>query len=432
MLLPVSSGNAASGSLSYTSGYVVDDLIILQAYNTGNSTVPSTPSGYTLLSSAQQSADGSAMAIFYKFATSTSETAPNPANSTSLSYLIMRGADKTTPFSGTGGQSSSGSSTSISYSGIASYSSANDWTLTFGVAHGTTGNVGSHPPTSMVLATEYKTGSDDNAIFYSNKPLASYAFNTPTLSAAQVTMTKTTELHAAGTAQTKSGTFSTTSSPTLAMGNTTTGDTILVVIGTTAAASVSSITDSQSNTYTKVDGVSVGSNPDDAELWMASNITGGTTPTITVTLSAAVSGVIIAREYKDALTLDKHVATTGSGASVSSGASAATTQAEEVVVGWAFQVGGGISAVGTGYSNYLPQATGATNAAIEDKAVTATGAQTATFTGGGTAFGAGVATFYIAAGGGSSISKVSGVARASISKAEGVALASIKKISGLA
>ena len=70
--------------------------------------------------------------------------------------------------------------------------------------------------------------------------------------------------------------------------NTTTGNLIALYVqwaGTTVT--ISSITDSQSNTYTLI-AAEHPSNRDTAALYYATNITGGTTPTVTVTFSATI------------------------------------------------------------------------------------------------------------------------------------------------
>lgn len=179
--------------------FVANDLAVIVCINSTNNTVPSTPSGYTSLSSAQQSADGSAMAIFYKFM-GASEAYPTITNSNASIYAIYRGVNLTTPFVQTGGQTSTGSSATISYSGIGAFQNAGkDWVLTFGVAHQANAAVGSSPPTSMTLPTNGEiTGTPyDVALFDSNTTLSSYSFNSKTLANAAVWMTKTTELQAA-------------------------------------------------------------------------------------------------------------------------------------------------------------------------------------------------------------------------------------------
>lgn len=178
---------------SFNAGYAVDDLIVILAANFSGSTIPSTPAGYTQLTSAQQSADNNAMAIFYKKATSTSETYPTITNATDSIYAIYRGQNKTTPFVQTGGQSSAaGGATTISWSGIASFQNAgNDWVITFGTSSVNGGNLPSHPPTNQGLV---QNSSNFLAIFDSNGAVSSYSFNSKTLDASSVWMTKTTEL----------------------------------------------------------------------------------------------------------------------------------------------------------------------------------------------------------------------------------------------
>lgn len=198
MISRIVSGNAANGSLTYTSGYAVGDIIVLCAQNTAASTVPSVPSGYTLLTNSQDTTNGFSIGVFYKFATSTSETAPTVTNATSLTYTIYRGVDTTTPFSGTGGQA--GSTSTINYSGIATYNQAgSSIVLMFAAVKGITGNAGNVPPNTSRVSTEYKTGSDNNVMFETLGVMSAYSFNGKTLAAALPWLTKTTEMRAATT-----------------------------------------------------------------------------------------------------------------------------------------------------------------------------------------------------------------------------------------
>lgn len=184
------------GAGSFNSGYAIGDLIIILAANLANSTVPSTPSGYSSLTSAQQSSDNCAMAIFYKYATSTSESYPSITNATDSVYEIWTGIHPTAPFTQTGGQSSAaGGSSTISYSGIGTYGDAGvDVTLTFAVSTVNGAAMASKLPNNMRLVTN---SSNYLALFESYGPLISYAFNSKTLDASSVWMTKTTELVAA-------------------------------------------------------------------------------------------------------------------------------------------------------------------------------------------------------------------------------------------
>jgi hypothetical protein len=181
---------------SFSAGYAVNDLLVILAVNLSGSTVPTTPSGYTSLTSAQQSGS-SALTVLYKVAASTSETYPTITNASDSVYAIYRGINTTTPFLATsvGGQSSSGSSTTISYSGIASFGNpGNDWVLTFGVSTVNGAAMPSFPATGQTLV---QNSSNFLAIFDSNAAASSFSFSSKTLSASSITMTKTAELQLA-------------------------------------------------------------------------------------------------------------------------------------------------------------------------------------------------------------------------------------------
>jgi hypothetical protein len=92
------------------------------------------------------------------------------------------------------------------------------------------------------------------------------------------------------------------------------------------------------------------------------------------------------REYSGIVTtapVDQHTVTTAtsSGGVQSSGNTSATTNANDLIIGWAVgSTATAISAVGSGFGN-LVTATGTSNElALEDKIVSATGAQSASFT----------------------------------------------------
>lgn len=180
--------------------------------------------------------------------------------------------------------------------------------------------------------------------------------------------------------------------------NTTNGNLIVVAVFTSFSAFsvVSSITDSQSNVYTKIDSGVSGNT--DAELWYSPSIKGGTTPTITVSFTGSQDCGFIAREYGFISTTspkDKNLIGTSSSTPASSGATAVTSQSVELVVGWGVATTAAPSLVaGAGYGN-LTTLTGAGNTvAFEDKTVTETAAQTATFSFAiGANMIAGVATF---------------------------------------
>lgn len=190
----ISSGITNSFSGSYTAG----DLIVIHAVDTSAATLPLPPTGYTQISSAQQSANGFAMAAFYKFATSASEPYPTITNATASSWAIYRGA-AATPFVSIGGQS--GTSNTIAYSGIVTFQNPGaDWVVLFGAAKTNLGAVGAHPPTNASLVVNASSSTYEAAIFDTGAAVSSYGYNSKTLSASTNWLTKTSELVAGATA----------------------------------------------------------------------------------------------------------------------------------------------------------------------------------------------------------------------------------------
>jgi len=167
-------------------------------------------------------------------------------------------------------------------------------------------------------------------------------------------------------------------------GNTQNGDLIVVMVGVVNTNSVTSITDSQSNTYTKIaDGTS---DYVRGEIWYAKDITGGTTPSVTIATAESDDVTAIMREYSgmSADPLDKSAETLDADwlTSHTSGATATTTQADELVVGGYVGDANSGYTLGSGYSNLATQ-DGTDlwiSVALEDKVVSSTGTQTATIT----------------------------------------------------
>jgi hypothetical protein len=186
------SGNGAAGSVALSGTWGAGDLIILNLMNSAGTTAPNTPTGYTSATSGTEATGGSSERLVWKYAVG-GDTMPSFTNTTSVAWVIYTGINATTPLVQIAGQAAS--SSSMSSSGVVAYQSpGNDWVVIAATGKGITGNIGSHPPTSMTLVTEYKSGSDDNAIFDSNTPLSSYSFNSKTLDASVSWITKTAEL----------------------------------------------------------------------------------------------------------------------------------------------------------------------------------------------------------------------------------------------
>jgi hypothetical protein len=178
---------------------------------------------------------------------------------------------------------------------------------------------------------------------------------------------------------------------------------MIVVAGFTGSSNfVTGVTDSQGNTYVQAgSGNSTVTGTLGSSLWYAQNITGGTTPTITVAYSTNTANTFaaIAREYSgiDINNPIDALPTSNNGASTSptSAASGATLYQAELLIGFAVDtLAANTFSAGTGYGNLATQANGF-GLAMEDQQVSSTGSYTATFTISptSTSWGAGIATF---------------------------------------
>lgn len=146
------------------------------------------------------------------------------------------------------------------------------------------------------------------------------------------------------------------------------------------------ITGNLSTSWTRVISNSVASTFD-LELWVAYNIAGGAGQTVTATDNGGgVDSLIIVEEWSGAAltsALDKSAGTTGVASSaLNSGATAATTQAAELVIGAGVASGNVTMTAGAGYTNLNKVNTTFSTLAFESQVVAATGAQTATMTAG--------------------------------------------------
>lgn len=165
---------------------------------------------------------------------------------------------------------------------------------------------------------------------------------------------------------------------------TTTGNLIVVAVSNDSGGTVTTtgVTDNKGNAYTKVLGTSSSSALD---IYYAANISGGTGHTVAVnwSLAAASNLSVVAQEFSgmSATPLDVFVSALGSDAAPSSGPTAVTTQANELVVGIvSFDATATTVALGSGYSNLNYVNAESASTGMESKMVTSTGAQAATFT----------------------------------------------------
>lgn len=184
------------------------------------------------------------------------------------------------------------------------------------------------------------------------------------------------------------------------------GSLLLVFIGGSALTeTVSTVTDNGGNMYTKAYG-QAGGTGGDTECWYSINANPTTSVVVTFSGSLLTRSVFV-REYSGmspaSTCFDRQTSTSGSGTSVSSGATSATREANELVVSNCACLGTNPTLVaGAGFGNFVSQTilSGASIHGVGDMIVTTLGTQTGLMTAGGTlpVWDTGVATFVISQG----------------------------------
>lgn len=141
------------------------------------------------------------------------------------------------------------------------------------------------------------------------------------------------------------------------------------------------------NTYTLIGAASVGNGTTMYQAVYSSVIaTAKASPTVTVTYNSAATNADVVVQYFNGFvgtaTLDQSKSqTNASSTTATSGASSATTQATELVVGVATHISTASAfTLGSGYTNLTTNNIANRAVAMESKVVGSTGAQTATFT----------------------------------------------------
>lgn len=180
------------------------------------------------------------------------------------------------------------------------------------------------------------------------------------------------------------GNFGATSVARAFPANVVAGHTIIVAVGVTVGF-VTGVTDSGANTYAKAVGNNGNPNGTEVSLWYAANVNGGP-----VTVTAAFSEVsddsgIAVHEYAglvSASPLDQTAGAGGENSTPSSGPTASTTQAMELVIGAVSDDRQGtVYTVGAGFTpRQSISSTTVADIATEDQVVSTVGPQTATFT----------------------------------------------------
>ena len=186
--------------------------------------------------------------------------------------------------------------------------------------------------------------------------------------------------------QTTTASESGAATPLTTSGITTTSGNLLVAgisFDSGTLNTITGVTDSKGNTWSKATEL------DSAclvSLWYAPNITGGAAHTVTVAYNDGVGsaiGVVVQEFSGIAATspLDRTVSAQGTSTAPSSGATSATTQADELVVGLVGWAGATTTpTLGAGYTNLGHISLTDASAAMQSKVVAATSAQTAAMT----------------------------------------------------
>lgn len=169
--------------------------------------------------------------------------------------------------------------------------------------------------------------------------------------------------------------------------NTVTGDMVLVtIIGNTATDQITSVT-APGMTFAKITAVSGlvgGGAASYVSVWYAYNVTGNTTPSITINKTATWDIQAIVKHYRGLTTtdpLDKTAKSPGTTVNVTSGATATLSQANELIVGFgASDFGGATYTPGAAYSDLTQISAVAGDIAVQDTIVYTTAAVTSTMT----------------------------------------------------
>lgn len=147
----VSVAAAAGANTVALPTHAAGDLIIVHCYNNDNTNIPTTPSGgYTSLifNTATTSADR----VFYKIATSGSETLGTSTNATDVSATVYRGVNASNPLGNRNLQVSS-SATSITYPNISAGVTPNSWVVLLAGCSASTGATFATPAATVNIIT---------------------------------------------------------------------------------------------------------------------------------------------------------------------------------------------------------------------------------------------------------------------------------------
>lgn len=157
-------GNAAAVTVTWPA-HQAGDLAILGIETSGNQSVPSTPTGFSVVSGSPvadvATTAGSNLHLYYRFATSASEASVSTGDSGDhqvAGMVVLRGVDQTTPFDATPvWTTKTTASTSVTYPSITT-ATADAWIVLFATRANDSGSATFSVPTNANLASITERG----------------------------------------------------------------------------------------------------------------------------------------------------------------------------------------------------------------------------------------------------------------------------------
>lgn len=395
-------GTANGATTTFTPpAHVAGDILICLAFRDGSNSTPTLPAGWTQIDTCTTNSAGAMFA--YRVAVDNATASGTWTNATSTIVNVYRGVDTTVVIGGHA--PASGASTTVSYPALTMTNATGTSWVMGASSHRSVDTNLQNAPTGMTARGTGVDAGDEQATHDTNGGVSSWSLQTVSVGGTSSGWCGfTVELLAAAPLTFVQGTTaSATTTPattTAFASNPTVGNLIVVSVSDDSGVTnnVSSVTDLYGNTYTQILTVASSSS---LQMWYTEVASTGALFTVAAVWNPVSAGrcVIIAQEFSGfsgTPTLDKTTNTGSTGTAVSTGATAATTQAPElVVVGVSHD--STTSAYTAGLSYYNQGTVNVANAAAAQtsKSVLTTGAQTGTSTiAASRTWVAGVATFY--------------------------------------
>ena len=313
------SGGCAAATTSCTLGtHQAGDVFFAFASRDGSNTAPTLPSGWTNIDN--NGANTASYRMGCKIALSSSETSGTWTNATQLIVVGYRGVllsgDCATGTVGGQATEATGNSATLTYNSITfTDSGGTSWGFICGFSESAT-DVEGGPGGSMVNITSIGT---EAACFDTNGTATTYAGGTDGVNASNGWHTKGFEIRACTTTiclASYTSALADASSTTIAAAAVThtAGNLLVAFCNGSGSNTVSSVTDTASNTYTQATSAYVTAAAGFADTWYASNISGNSSNAVTCTFNTGTTfRRIIVLEYSGADTSSPfEVAATGS------------------------------------------------------------------------------------------------------------------------